>query len=250
MKAIAWGLLLGLAGPAWAQTTAAPARVQAAEIVLLSGAGSALGSDGQARKLQRGDTLYSGDIVNTGAGSYLNMRFRDGGFVLLRPNTRFQIESYRYQPAAPAAPAAAASVASAPAVTPAPGSHAFLRLLRGGFRAVSGLLGHGQANEFSVTTPVATIGIRGTDYLVILPTPSEAGDPAFSSGGRRIAARGGVLVGVIKGGVFMRNQDGRQMDVGEGQYAMTLKDGTQLLLPFAPDLLKLVPLPDPTQACQ
>lgn len=249
MKTYAW-LLLMLVGTAWAQPAATP--TEAADVVLLTGHGSALASDGRARALQRGDKLYGGDIVNSGADGYLNLHFRDDAFVLLRPNSRFQIDSYRYQPAAaPAAPAPATAphmpAASAPPVA-AGGSHAFLRLLRGGLRAVSGLLGHG-IDQFNLTTPVATIGIRGTDYVVILPDAQEAAE-LEAQGGHRFTAGGGVLVGVIRGGIFMRNKAGREMDVGEGQYAMTLKDGTQLLLPFQPNFLRRSPLPDPAVACQ
>ena len=43
---------------------------------------------------------------------------------------------------------------------------AFFRLLKGGFRAVSGLIGHTRREDYAVQTPVATIGIRGTDYEV------------------------------------------------------------------------------------
>jgi hypothetical protein len=254
MKASVWGLLLLLATVPVPGLAAATPEV-AASVVLASGHSSALGADGQARKLKPGDPLHAGDIVNTAAGSYLNMKFLDGAFVLLRPNTRFQIESYHYPP--PAAPAPAPGRAAPgkfapppPAATP-PGSHAFFRLLRGGFRAVTGRLGHGQQaqDEYHVTTPVATIGIRGTDYLVILPTRAEANDRAFNIAGRPIAAEGGVLVGVIYGRVFMRNVKGQESDVGAGQYAMTLKDGTQVRLPFPPDFLRWVPLPDPRQAC-
>lgn len=251
MKTFAWLVLGMFATQAWAQgPVAAPSsvRAEAADVVLLTGHGSALGSDGRARKLQRGDKLYSGDIVNSGADSYLNMHFRDGGYILLQPNTRFQIEAYNAGPTAPAN-AASQSAAAPSAQAQADAPRAFLRLLRGGFRAVSGVIGKGRSDEFRVATPVTTIGIRGTDYLVILPTALEARDPVFSASNPKISAKGGVLIGVIKGGVFMRNADGRQMDVAEGQYAMTLKNGSQVLLPFEPQFLKLSPVPDPTKAC-
>lgn len=265
MKAYAWGFVLLVAAPLWAQgaTSASPASappVAAAEVVLLSGHGSALGSNGQARRLKRGDTLYAGDTINSGADGYLNMHFRDGGYVLLRPNTRFQIEAYQYQPApvapaAPAAPSAApapAASAAQPASSPAPaasGSRAFFRLLRGGFRAVSGLIGHRENDEFHITTPVATMGIRGTDYLVVLPNEGEAAQ-LDAQAGDKLGAKGGVVVGVIRGGIFMKNANGKLMDVVAGQYAMTRTDGSQILLPFEPGFLKLLPIPDPTTACQ
>lgn len=253
MKAYAWLFVLAIAGQAAASEPAvSSASHEAAEVVLLTGHGSALSGDGHARRLHRGDKLYAGDIVNSGADAYLNLHFRDGGFVLLRPNTRFQIEAYQYEPpATQSAPAASANQPVAADVTaePPPRSRAFFRLLRGGFRAVSGLIGHGRSDEFRISTPVATIGIRGTDYIVILPSEAEAEELA-TQGGHRFSAKGGVVVGVTKGGVFMKNADGDLMDIGTGQYAMTLKNGKQLQLSFEPGFLKLTPLPDPVTACQ
>ena len=55
-----------------------------------------------------------------------------------------------------------------PPPAPAGASHAFFSLLKGGFRTVSGLIGKINHEDYSVATPVATIGIRGTDYLTVL----------------------------------------------------------------------------------
>ena len=81
-------LLLVCAPPAHA---AAPA----AEVLLLTGAGTA--SDpvkGDVRSLAKGDKIHSGEIVTSGVNSYVNLKFSDGSFVLLRPNTRFVIEEF------------------------------------------------------------------------------------------------------------------------------------------------------------
>lgn len=262
------GALLSLAAAAPALAAEA-----AATVVMLTGQATAVGSDGAVRTLSRDDALFSGDLINSGPGSYLNMKFTDGGFFLLRPNTRFQIEDYRYvdpaqveaakakaaadAAAAQAAAAAAAAAppatlrgpsreevaqacaasqvcrdcraskndkskacnlcfarvqnckavkkafaaaqaktptqtaaqpaapATAPTPTPAPAipaapivtaavaegsdsSRAFFRLVKGGFRSVSGLIGKVNQDDYRVSTPVATIGIRGTRYGVRL----------------------------------------------------------------------------------
>ncbi len=154
---------------------AATAAGVAGTVVMLTGRATALGVDGTVRTLAKNDTVFSGDLVNSGAGSYVNLKFADGAFFLLRPETRFQIEQYDYVAAAtPVAPVkpppAAATPPPAPLVTTpqqqagSGTSRAFFRLVKGGFRSVSGLIGKLNHDDYRVSTPVATIGIRGTRY--------------------------------------------------------------------------------------
>lgn len=150
----------------------------AGKVVLLTGQATAVGADGAVRKLAKDEAVFSGDLINSGAGSYVNLRFADGGFFLLKPQTRFVIEDFR-QAAAPAAgaeakpaqPAAAtaeikgaAPLVTAQAASQDGSSRAFFRLLKGGFRSVSGLIGKANRDDYRVSTPIATIGIRGTKF--------------------------------------------------------------------------------------
>ncbi|MCI0749437.1 MAG: FecR domain-containing protein [Nevskiales bacterium] len=225
---------------------AAPA---AGEVTLLTGRGTALAADGTVRDLARGHSVYPGEIVSSGVNSYLNLKFTDGGLMLLRPNTRFQIEDYAYR--APVAPSpATAPAAGAPAATAPASSRAFFKLLRGGFRTVTGLIGRTDQNQYRVSTPVATIGIRGTDYLVVLCDAACNTDPVIQTnlptGGD---AQGGVVVGVISGGVFVANTAGDGLNLGADQYLVTLPDGTLVKLPFEPKFLDVDPIPNP-KSCQ
>ncbi len=172
----------------------ASAAEPAGKVIMLTGRATALGSDGIVRKLSKNDAVFAGDLVNTGVSSYINLQFADGAFFLLRPETRFEVEQFEYTASTPAAPtalppAAAAApavamkpspaanattvtppaTAAAPLVTAAQGStsgssRAFFRLVKGGFRSVSGLIGKLNREDYRVSTPVATIGIRGTVY--------------------------------------------------------------------------------------
>lgn len=245
---------------AWAATPAG-------KIGMLVGQGTATDAGGVVRALKRGDTFYSGEILSSGANSYVNLEFSDGGLILLRPNSRFQIEEYAFaaetktaEPVAAPAPVVAetAVAPSAPAVAPAfsaqaasSSSKSYFKLLRGGFRAVSGLIGKGNADQYRVRTPVATIGIRGTDWVLVLCDVACAADPvvAGSMGPGRSAA-GGSMVGVIKGGVFVAaNSNGQTTEVPQDQYLVTLPDGSIVKLPFEPRFLRIDPIPDP-KACK
>jgi hypothetical protein len=168
--------LLGLA--AWALgAPAMAAPTLAANVNMLTGIATATAPDGNVRRLSKADAVNAGDLLNTGPGSYLNLRFVDGGFVLLKPNSRFAVEDFAAPdvavttpaPAAAATPTAPSAAAPPPLVAASPqaatgSSRAFFRLFKGGFRAVTGAIGRINRNDYRVATPVATIGIRGTKF--------------------------------------------------------------------------------------
>ena len=131
-------LLLALAAPA-------PGATKAGSVQLQRGRVTAATPDGQVRRLHRGAEVYSGDVLSTGASSYLRIAYTDGGFMMLRPNTRFLIEAYEH--------------------TGEPETDkGFFSLLKGGLRAVTGAVSKIKKTNFRLTTAAATIGIRGTDF--------------------------------------------------------------------------------------
>jgi hypothetical protein len=260
-------------------TLAAADAPAAGSVTMLTGRGTLSSPDGTVRPLLKGDTVHAGDVLSSGANSYINIRFTDGAFVLLRPRSRFQINDYRVETTATkagAAPAAAApattpaaapnSVTAAPAPLPliteppAPGSHMLLSLLKGGFRAVTGLIGKANHDDYSLATPIATIGIRGTDYLGVICDTVCARDPvivhALPPG---VSAQGGLVTGVFKGRISVgtkglcteaQPQDAASnscIDVDQGHYHLTTADGQQIDLPGEPHFLSTDPIPDPQQ---
>jgi hypothetical protein len=103
-------------------------------------------SDGKQRWLIKGSTLSAGDTVRTGRGR-AQIRFTDGGYTSLQPNTEFRIDEYNYD-----AKRKQESVG-------------FFSLLRGGLRTITGIVGRFRKKAYQLRTPVATVGIRGTEYL-------------------------------------------------------------------------------------
>jgi hypothetical protein len=244
-----------VAAPAPAPTPpAAAAAVVAARVVLVTGSVTAT-AEGGARTLAAGDAVYEGQTVNVGPNSYANLRFADGGRVLLRPNTEFAVESFRYSGPEPAAGAASVQ------------GTAFFRLVRGGFRAVTGLLGKANRQDYRVTTPAATIGIRGTDYEVQMcttdcPVPEgragTAGVQLASSslanlqlaaaGGTPGGETGGIVVATNEGSIGLRTSRG-EFVVDAGEVALAMNDGQTFKLPVVPDVLLLNATPSP-EACE
>lgn len=115
----------------------------AGEVAFVSGPATATAPDGKTRVLQRADPVYPGDTVATSTGR-VQLRFRDGGFVSLIPETSFKVEEFRWT-----------------GRTDGSESGVF-RLLKGGLRALTGAIGKVNRGSYRLETVVATIGIRGT----------------------------------------------------------------------------------------
>jgi FecR protein len=108
---------------------------------------TAVSASGQRRALSRGEELSSGDTIVTHNGR-AQIRFADGAYVSLQPNTEFGIKDYRYEGKTDGS------------------ERGFFSLLKGGLRAVTGLIGRFNRETFHIVTPTATVGIRGTGGLI------------------------------------------------------------------------------------
>ncbi|WP_211242861.1 FecR family protein [Sinimarinibacterium sp. CAU 1509] len=254
----------------------ATAATQAGEVLLVTGSATATSPQGSVRELAKGDALYSGEILNSGPNSYLNVRFTDGGFTLLRPNTRFVIEDYAFQadpsvieaaqaaahtqptptpkPAVTPTPAPRPSVAIAP--TPAPQqstvARSFFRLVKGGFRSITGLVGKINRDEYKVATPVATIGIRGTDITVIDCDLVCAEDPVIQEALHSLppgtTALGATILIVNSGEAYITNAlTGETTIASAGMIVLSLPNGIQIVLGEMPGFLLIDPPPPPDQ---
>jgi hypothetical protein len=97
----------------------------------------------------KGSTLDAGDTVRTAKGR-AQIRFTDGGYTSLQPNTEFRIDDYHYD------------------TKRKEESVGLFSLLKGGLRTITGAIGKIRKKAYQLRTPVATVGIRGTEYLAVL----------------------------------------------------------------------------------
>lgn len=186
----------------------------AARVLVAAGAVTDTGADGRSRALADGDTVYAGDTVGTAAGGYASLDFEDGGELILRPSTQLQIRQYHFDAASHDPPAAgSAPSAPAPDAPPAGRESAVFSLAKGGLRAVSGLIGHLQHDDYALQTPTATLGIRGTAYDL-----RYCQDDCTDEAEQGVAPDNGLYASVSQGAIALRNDAGESL-TGAGQSA-------------------------------
>ncbi len=102
---------------------------------------------GQEIPVKIGDRVYQNDIVRTGADSSAGIIFEDNTIISLGPKSALVIEEYVFAPEK--------GVLSMVA-----------RILKGTASYLSGIIGRQSPESVKFHTPDATIGIRGTQFLV------------------------------------------------------------------------------------
>lgn len=116
-------------------------------------AGSVLGikgdvvarGDGGDRVLLKDDPVFVGETLVTSANSYLVITFIDGAKATVRPDSELEIDRY---------------------AAGEDDSGALISLVKGGLRAVTGAIAQRNPDSYRVKTPVATLGVRGTEYYL------------------------------------------------------------------------------------
>lgn len=157
----------------------------AGRVNFVSGGVVAVSADGSKRTLTRGDFINSGERIETNRGR-AQIRFTDGSFLSLQPDTVFGVDNYTFSKA-----------------KPEEGSLLF-NFVRGSMRTVSGAIGKVNRANYKVKTPVATIGIRGTGYAS--------------------SYRNGLLLVSVNHGMVNLSNDAGSSNVGTGQTFQT-RDG-------------------------
>jgi hypothetical protein len=118
------------------------------EVSLVIGEASRQTNKGKTQPLGVGDAIFEGDRLRTAANGHLHIRFIDQALVSLRPNSRLQVERYRFDTAKPQ------------------DSRVKFSMEKGVVRAVSGRAAEAARQHFRLNTPIAAIGVRGTDFVV------------------------------------------------------------------------------------
>jgi hypothetical protein len=162
----------------------AAALAQAGRVVFA--VGDVVAIRGAARvPLAAGAPIDVGDTIVTAAQSHAQLRFSDDALVALKPESEFRIERYNF---------AGRDDGSEVAV---------FRLVKGGFRTLTGQIGKLSGDRYQLLTTQATIGIRGTHYQVQVCGPDQCID-------RGQAARAGMYGAVYEGRIAVANGFGSE----------------------------------------
>ncbi len=166
-------------------------------------------ASGKAHALLKGAEVGSGDKIASGADGRAQIRFSDGAYVSLQPNTEFDIKEYRYSGKADGT------------------ESALFGLFKGAMRTVTGLVGRANKSRYRIATPTATIGIRGTGGLI------------------KVNNDGSTLV-IGTSGIWSLTNNGGSIDVPAGTAGFA---GTNRNVPPQPTIQgPVVPPPQPQTA--
>jgi hypothetical protein len=172
----------------------------AGNIILSQGAVQAQSGE-YSRSLGKGDAVCVGETIVTAKSGSAKIKMADDGMVTVRPQTKFKIEKFVYRGTRK--------------------DNSLFALLRGALRVVTGKIGHRNPQNDLISTPTATIGVRGTDHeaTVIL------------SGGKYPA---GTYDKVNTGVTFIKTERG-EVDIHPNQVGFVANPGD------IPALLKEMP---------
>jgi hypothetical protein len=105
-------------------------------------------ANGGSRELKQGDFVFVNDEIMTSQRSFAVLQFTDGAKVTVRPDSTLIIEQYLY--------------------AGNENDEATLNLVSGGLRVITGAMAKTNPENYKVRTPVALMGVRGTEFSIML----------------------------------------------------------------------------------
>lgn len=126
-------------------------------------------SAGVERPAEAGGRIAVGDRIETAAGGHVHLKFIDNGLVSVRPGSQLVVEQYN---------------------TDASDTSIRFRLDRGVVRSITGDAAKVHKDRFRLNTPLAAIGVRGTDFVV----------KSDSLGMQAMVNQGAIVVASLGGG--------------------------------------------------
>ena len=178
----------------------------AGKIIFVAGAAKA--GD---RPAVEGSQVQEGQMLSTGADGYIYVKTADNGLFILRPQTEARIVTYRIDQRNPA------------------NTRVKFELIKGTARSKSGEAVKHARQNFRFNTPVAAIGVRGTDFTVV--TDNDTSRISVFSGGVVVSGFAGACrpdgAGPCEGATsreLSAAQRGQLVQVTRGQAAQVVEE--------------------------
>lgn len=187
LGALLFAALLVTGNAAWAAQVAGV-------VARLSGPLMAKKADGSVKVLGLKSEVESGDTLVSEKNTYAQIKFIDNSEITLRPGTTFKVENFSFDEGKP------------------DGDNASYSLVKGGLRSITGLMGKRNKEKFSLKTPTATIGIRGTTFIVHYVSSTDAAPrgklPAPGATPQGKLPAGGASAPLLPPGLHLNVTDG------------------------------------------
>ncbi|TFW30847.1 hypothetical protein E4L98_01530 [Duganella callida] len=155
------------------------------------------------KKVALNDAIQEGQELSTGKDGYVYLKTADDGLLILRPASRARIVTYHVDRKVPS------------------NTHVKLELLSGVARSVSGTAVKQARQNFRFNTPVAAIGVRGTDFTVF--TDQETSNVTVLSGAIVVSGFGGACLPT--GGGPCEHNASRELAAGQAGQMLRVKRG-------------------------
>jgi hypothetical protein len=118
--------------------------------VFVTGPVGVIQASGRIGVLGKGNDIKVGDLIRVGPNGRAQIRFPDGAYLSLMPGTELRVDAYRFGGNAKGK------------------ETAFFTLFRGATRFLAGEIGRAPGSRFRVTTPIAVVEVRISEFVVVV----------------------------------------------------------------------------------
>ncbi len=125
----------------------------------VAGEVSVVSQGGAAKPARKGTPLSVGETVMSAKSGLAQIKMADGATVVVQPETRVSVAEFRYEGVEDG------------------NEKVRYRLERGGIRSITGAIGRSHKDNYVIETPIAHMGVRGTDHeSYFIPGDAAGGD--------------------------------------------------------------------------
>ncbi len=167
------------------------------QVIKVRGRAFSISEKNKKHNLKVGSEVYVGDRLYTGKHAFIRLSMIDEAKIDLRCNSEIKIEDYRLLRA---------------------GNRSIIRLLKGSLNKITGSIGKMSKDVYKMKTPVATVGVRGTEYALRVLQ-------AYGCDGSVDVNSNGLFVKVKKGAIDIKNKSGKhELTAGNAAHIKSKND--------------------------
>jgi len=115
------------------------------QVIKRKGKTFAISKKNKQRKLEVGSEIFVGDRIFTGVSGFIRLNMIDNAKIDLRCNSEMLIEDYKLLRG---------------------GNRSVIYLIKGSVKKITGTIGKMAEDIYEMHTPLATVGVRGTEYAI------------------------------------------------------------------------------------